>query len=172
MAVLSQVASPGAEGSGRVTRARTKAMQGMIKSEPGVTADGSGSSVGSPSSSRGYRAPVIRSTPPVREVSPLPEPMESRGSAVEVTREGSAAEIDEPEYIVNSEDSQISEWEDDRLAEDCPLTGTRSWTDTSSDLLKVTFRPNFKKSDITEIIVHSLGESREPVTVDKRRGRK
>ena len=86
MAVLSQIAIPGAEGSGRVTRARTKAMQGMIKFEPGVTAGGSGSKLGSPSSSRGSRAPVIRSTPPVREVSPLPEPMESRGSAVEVTR--------------------------------------------------------------------------------------
>ena len=109
MAVLSQVASPGAEGSGRVTRARTKAMQGMIKSEPGVTAGGSGSIVGVPSSSRGRRAPGIRRTPPVREVSPLPEPMESRGYAVEVTRIGSAAEIDELEYIMNSEYSHESE---------------------------------------------------------------
>ena len=40
--VLSQVASPAAEGTGRVTRARTKAMQGMIKSELGVTTGGSG----------------------------------------------------------------------------------------------------------------------------------
>ena len=102
MVLLSQVASQGAGGSGRVTRARTKAMQGMIKPEPGVTAGGPESSVGGPSSSRGNRVPVIRSTPPVREVSPLPEPMENRGSAVEVTRVGSAAEIDELEYIRNA----------------------------------------------------------------------
>ena len=108
-------------------------MEGVIKSEPGVTACGSGSSVGSPSSSRGSRAPGIRRTPPVREVSPLPEPIKSRESTVEVTRIGSAAEIDELEYIMNSENSHESEWEDDRLPEDCPLTGTRSWTDTSPD---------------------------------------
>ena len=89
-----KVASPGTEGSGRVTRARTRAMQGIIKPEPGVTAGGSGSSVGSPSSSRGRRAPDIRRTLPVRERSPLPQPMESRESTVEVNRIGSAAEID------------------------------------------------------------------------------
>ena len=97
MAVLSQVASPGAGGSGRVTRARTKAMQEMIKPEPGVTAGGPESSMGGPSSIRGNRVPVIRSTPPVRAASPLPGPMENRGSAVEVTRVGSAAKIDELE---------------------------------------------------------------------------
>ena len=84
--------------------------------------------------------------------------MENRGSAVEVTRVGSAAEIDELEYIRNAEYSQEPE-EDDRLPEDCPLTGTRSWTDTSSDLLKVTFRPNFKKSNVTEVKVHDTDDS-------------
>ena len=110
--------------------AMTKAMQGMIKPEPGVIAGGPELSMGGPSSSRGNRVPVIRSTPPVRAASPLPGPMENRGSAVEVTRVGSSAEIDELEYIRNAEYSQEPE-EDDRLPEDCPLTGTRSWTDTS-----------------------------------------
>ena len=112
-------------------------MQGMIKSEPGVTAGGSGSSVVSPSSSRGSRAPGIRRTPPVREVSPLPQPMESRESTVEVNRIGSAAEIDELEYIMNSENSHESEWDDDCLPEDNQLIGTRAWTDTSPDRLVV-----------------------------------
>ena len=52
----------------------------------------------------------IRRTLPVRERSPLPRPMENRESTVDVSRIGSAAEIDELEYILNSEDSNESEW--------------------------------------------------------------
>ena len=63
--------SPGTSGSSRITRARTRAMQGVVKPEPGVTADEAGPSVGSPITRRGGRAPDIRRTLPVRERSPL-----------------------------------------------------------------------------------------------------
>ena len=81
--------------------------------------------MGRPSSSRGRRAPGIRRTLPAREMSLLPPPMESRESTVEVNRIGSAAEIDELEYIVNSEDSHEAKWDDDRLPEGNQLIGTR-----------------------------------------------
>ena len=87
--------SPGTAGPSRVTRSRTRAMQGTIKFEPGVTTGESGSIVGVPSSRRGSRVPGIRVTQPVREVSPSPQPMESRESTVEVNRIGSVVERDE-----------------------------------------------------------------------------
>ena len=117
-----------------------------------------------PSSSRGNRIHVIRNTPPVRAASPLPEPMENMGSPVEVTRVGSAAEIAELEYIANVGSSQESV-KDDLLPGDRPLTG-QSWMDTSSDLLKVTFAPRFKKSDIVEIKVDDADDSHRLVRIE------
>ena len=62
-----RITSPGTSGSSRVTRARTRAMQGIVKPESGVPADEAGPSVGSPITRRGGRAPDIRRTLPVRE---------------------------------------------------------------------------------------------------------
>ena len=91
-------------------------MQGVVKSEPGVNADGSGPSVGSPITKRGGRAPDIRRAMLVRERSPLPRPMQNRRSTVELNMMGSAAEIDELEWMLNSGSS--SEWGDDHLPDD------------------------------------------------------
>ena len=43
---------------------------------------------------------------------------------------------------------------------------SQSWTDTSSDLLKVTFAPRFKKSDIVEIKVDDADDSPRLVKIE------
>ena len=108
-------------------------MQGVVKSEPGVTASGSGPSVGKPITRRGGRAPDIRRTLPVRERSPLPRLMQKRESTVQVNRIGSAAEIDKLEWMLHSGIS--SEWGDDHLPDDDQVIGTEAWTETSQDRL-------------------------------------
>ena len=139
-----RITSPGTSGSSRVTRARTRAMQGTVKPEPGVPADEAGPSTGSPITRRGGRAPDIRRTLPVRERSPLPSPMQNRTSTVAVNRIGSAVEIEELEWMLNSGSS--SEWGDDQLPDDDQLIGTQSWTETSPDQLVVIYRSNFHQN--------------------------
>ena len=142
-----EIASPGTSGSSRVTRARTRAMQGTVKPETGVPADEAGPSMGSPIARRGGRAPDIRRTLPVKERSPLPSPMQNRTSTVAVSRIGSAAEREELEWMLNSRDSSewgddhSSEWGDDRDEDE--LIGTQHWTETSQDELMVIYRSNF-----------------------------
>ena len=66
-----------------------------------------------------------------------------------VNRIGSAVEIEELEWMLNSGsssewgDDHNSEWGDDQLPDDNQLIGTQSWTETSPDELMVIYMSNF-----------------------------
>merc|ERR1712004_958559 len=159
-----RITSPGTSGSSRVTRARTRAMRGTVKPEPGAPADEAGPSTGSPIVRRGGRAPDIRRTLPVRERSPLPSPMQNRTSTVAVNRIGSAVEIEELEWMINSRSSSewgdyhSSEWGDDQLPDEDQLIGTQNWTEASQDELMVVYRSNFHQTSFTEVRINDMCE--------------
>ena len=82
--------------------------------------------------------------------------MQNRTSTVEVNRIGSAAEIGELEWMLNSGSS--SEWGDDQLPDDDQLIGTQGWTETSPDQLVVIWRSYFHQTGFTEVKVHDADD--------------
>ena len=75
--------------------------------------------------------------------------MQIRTPTVAVNRIGSAVEIEELEWMLNSKSS--SEWGDDQLPDDDQLIGAQSWTETSPDQLMVIYRSNFHQTSFTEM---------------------
>ena len=73
-----------------------------------------------------------------------------------MNRIGSAAEIGELEWMLNSGSS--SEWGDDQLPDDDQLIGTQVWTETSPDQLVVIWRSNFHQTGFTEVKINDADD--------------